>query len=187
MRSYFSILTIALATAAAIATPALGALKTGDVAQDFTTRGALGGKVFTLHLKEALKKGPVVLYFFPAAFTPGCSAEARAFAESIDQFKAQGATVIGMSADPVDKLADFSTKECASKFPVASAGPGIIKNYDVALTYTDKGGQSRTITNRTSYVIARDGRIVYTYSDPGAEMHVRNTLDAVRRLHAAAH
>lgn len=100
--------------ALALSLPAQAALAPGAPAKDFTTRGAQAGKVFTLHLQEALKKGPVVLYFFPAAFTPGCSAEARAFAESIDEFKKAGATVIGMSADPVDKLADFSTKDWAS-------------------------------------------------------------------------
>lgn len=183
MRSALFLLPFAIVAAV----PAQAALKKGDVAQDFTTRGALGGKVFTLHLKEALKKGPVVLYFFPAAFTPGCSAEARAFAESIGKFKAAGASVIGMSADPVDKLADFSTKECASKFPVASAGPGIIQNYDVALTYKDAGGQSKTITNRTSYVIAPDGRILYTYSDPSAGLHVKNSLDAVQQYRGEKH
>jgi peroxiredoxin len=167
--------------------PAHAALKTGDKAADFTTRGALGGKVFTLHLAEKLKKGPVVLYFFPAAFTPGCSAEARAFAEAVSDFEKEGASIVGMSADPVDKLADFSTKDCASKFPVASAGPGVIQKYDVALTYKNAAGVTQTITNRTSYVIAPDGKIIYAYTDSAAGAHVKNTLDAVRRYRAATH
>jgi peroxiredoxin len=166
------------------ALPANAALKEGAKAADFTTRGALAGKVFTLHLQEELKKGPVVLYFFPAAFTPGCSAEARAFAASIGDFHKAGASVIGMSADPVEKLADFSTKDCANKFPVASAGPMIIKNYDVALTYKNAGGEVQNITNRTSYVIAPDGEIIYSYSDPLAADHVKNTLASVQRYQA---
>ncbi|MGJ3648532.1 peroxiredoxin [Sphingomonas sp. GlSt437] len=177
---------IAALAAAGFAASADAALKSGATAADFTTRGALAGKVFTLNLKEQLKKGPVVLYFFPAAFTPGCSAEARAFAEHIGDFKAAGASVIGMSADPVDKLADFSTKDCANKFPVASAGPRVISDYDVALTYTGRDGKAATITNRTSYVIAPDGHIIFSLTDPAAGPHVQNTLDTVR-AYAKAH
>lgn len=177
---------IAALAALGLAASASAALKPGAKAADFTTRGALAGKVFTVNLKEQLKKGPVVLYFFPAAFTPGCSAEARAFAESIGEFKAAGASVIGMSADPVDKLADFSTKDCASKFPVASAGPRVITDYDVALTYKGADGKPNTITNRTSYVIAPDGSIIFSLTDPAAQPHVQNTLDAVR-AYAKAH
>ncbi|MBK6414149.1 peroxiredoxin [Sphingopyxis sp.] len=130
----------------------------GAKAPDFTTRGAIAGKIFTLKLSDYLKKGPVVLYFFPAAFTPGCTAEAHEFAEATDDFKAAGATVIGMSADPVDMLARFSKEECRDKFAVASAGPAIVKGYDVALPLP--GGR----TNRTSYVISKAGRIVYAHS-----------------------
>lgn len=154
---------------------ATSALPVGAKAPDFTTRGAMAGKVFTLKLAEQLKKGPVVLYFFPAAFTPGCTAEAHEFAEATDAFRAAGASVIGMSADPVDKLAKFSVEECRSKFPVASAGPGIIKAYDVALPV---GGMS----NRTSYVIAPTGRIVYAHSAMSYKDHVKNTLAAVRSM-----
>lgn len=165
--------------------PAEAALKEGAKAQDFTTRGAIAGKIFTVHLNDALKKGPVVLYFFPAAFTPGCSAEARAFAQSIEEFRKAGASVIGMSADPVDKLADFSSKDCAGQFAVASAGPAVIKAYDVALPIKNAQGETRMITNRTSYVIAPDGRVFYVHSDLNAADHVKNTLDAVRRLRAS--
>lgn len=154
---------------------ATSALPVGAKAPDFTTRGALGGKLFTLKLSDHLKKGAVVLYFFPAAFTPGCTAEAHEFAEATDDFKAAGATVIGMSADPVDKLARFSTEECRGKFAVASAGPAIIKAYDVALPV---GG----MTNRTSYVISRAGRIVYVHSAMNYKDHVKNTLAAVKAM-----
>lgn len=166
-----------------MSTPTLASLAPGATAPDFRTRGATAGVVSAVHLKALLKKGPVVVYFFPAAFTSGCSAEARAFAEAIPQFAQAGATVLGMSADPVDILADFSAKDCAGKFPVASAGPGVIKAYDVALgrNITGRDGRSRAATTRTSYVIAPDGKIFYVHDDPNYADHVRNTLDAVRR------
>lgn len=155
---------------------ATSALAVGAKAPDFTTRGALAGKLFTLTLSDQLKKGPVVLYFFPAAFTPGCTAEAHEFAEATDEFKAAGATVIGMSADPVDKLAKFSVEECRNKFAVASAGPSIVKAYDVAMPLNIGA------TNRTSYVIAPTGRIVYVHSAMSYKDHVRNTLAAVKAM-----
>lgn len=155
---------------------ATSALPVGAKAPDFTTRGALAGKIFTLTLSDQLKKGPVVLYFFPAAFTPGCTAEAHEFAEMSDEFNKAGATVIGMSADPVDKLAKFSVEECRNKFAVASAGPAIIKDYDVALPL--KAG----MTNRTSYVIAPTGRVAYVHSALSYKDHVKNTLAAVQAM-----
>jgi len=167
---------IAATAALVIPRAATSALPVGAKAPDFTTRGAIAGKVFTLKLSDYLKKGPVVLYFFPAAFTPGCTAEAHEFAEATDAFKAAGATVIGMSADPVDKLARFSKEECRDKFAVASAGPAVVKGYDVALPVP--GG----MTNRTSYVISKTGRIVYVHSAMSYKEHVKNTLTAVREM-----
>ena len=161
---------------------AMAALPVGAKAPDFTTRGAKGGKVFTLHLAEALKKGPVVLYFFPAAFTPGCTAEAREFAEKSDAFAKAGATIIGMSNDPVDKLARFSAEECRSKFAVASAGPDIVKGYDVALLPIADRPMLAGKTNRTSYVIAKSGRVAYVHSDLDYKDHVSGTLAAVQSL-----
>src|SRR5205085_5479423 len=122
----------AMVVTALAAAPAAAALKVGDKAPDFTTTGAVGGKEFKLHLAGELKKGPVVLYFFPKAFTSGCTAEAHAFSESIGDFKKAGAEVIGMSADNVATLKDFSVKECRSAFPVATATPETQKAYDVA-------------------------------------------------------
>jgi len=172
--------------AAVIATPAAATLATGAKVPDFTTRGATAGKISTINLKSVLKKGPVVLYFFPAAFTPGCSAEARAFAAAIGDFKKAGASVIGMSADPVEVLADFSKKDCAGKFPVASAGPAVVSGYDVGLgrTMIGKNGQPQAITARTSYVIAQNGTVFFVHNDMNYADHVRTTLDAVRRLQA---
>ena len=164
----------------ALASPAHAALPVGAAAPDFTTRGAIAGKVFTLNLAQQLKKGPVVLYFFPAAFTPGCTLEAHDFAEATDDFKALGATVIGLSADPVDTLAKFSVSECRNKFAVASAGPSLIAKYDVALPR--KAG----LSNRTSYVIAPDGKVAYVHSDLNHRDHVKNTLAAVRTWNSAS-
>jgi peroxiredoxin len=152
-------------------------LKVGANAPDFQTRGAVGGKQFNLKLSQQLRKGPVVLYFFPAAFTQGCTLETREFAEKIDEFRKAGATVVGMSGDPIEKLSRFSVEECRSKFPVATASAAIIDGYDVKL----KDG----LTNRTSYVIARNGKVVYAHSDMDYRHHVSNTLTAVRGLKAA--
>ena len=166
---------LAAAAALCFSVAANAALKAGAKAPNFQTRGALGGKQFTLKLGDALKRGPVVLYFFPAAFTTGCTLETREFAEKIDDFRKAGATVIGMSADPIDKLARFSEEECRGKFPVATASPALINAYDVAL-------EGKGITNRTSYVIAPDGRIAYVHSDMDYRQHVANTLAAVQRM-----
>lgn len=155
------------------------ALTPGATAPDFTTQGALAGKPFSVTLKQALKKGPVVLYFFPAAFTPGCTVEAHEFAEATPEFNKLGATVIGMSADPVDKLQRFSVEECRNKFAVATATPAVIQGYDVALAV--KPG----ITNRTSYVIAPNGKIVFAYTAMSPQGHVSGTLDAVKKWRAA--
>jgi peroxiredoxin len=135
--------------------------------------------VFQVHLAEQLKKGPVVLYFFPAAFTSGCSAEAHAFAERIGDFKKAGATVIGMSADPVDKLAKFSSADCAGKFAVATASPAVVAGYDVALGREIAG---RQVTKRTSYVIGHDGRVAFVHDDMNPAQHVALTLAAVGKL-----
>lgn len=169
------------AAAATLAVPAAATLAPGTQAPDFTTRGAIAGKVVRISLAEKLRHGPVVLYFFPAAFTPGCNAEAKAFAENIDAFQKAGATVIGMSADSVEDLQKFSSAECAGKFAVASAGPRVVQGYDVLLPRSVNG---RQVTNRTSYVIDRTGKIVFVHSDMSPADHIASTLDAVRKLNA---
>jgi peroxiredoxin Q/BCP len=167
--------------AALIAMPAYAALDIGTRAPDFTTQASLGGKVFTYSLADALKNGPVVLYFYPAAFTKGCTIEAHDFAEAIDKYKALGATVIGVSHDNIDKLNKFSVSECRSKFPVASdADQRIMKAYDAILAAKPQ------YANRTSYVIVPDGEIIYTYTDLHPDKHVENTLAALREW-AAGH
>jgi peroxiredoxin len=164
-----SALALALLPAAAPA-----ALPVGARAPDFTTTGALAGKPFRLRLREQLRHGPVVLYFYPKAFTEGCTLEAHAFSEASAQFRQSGARVIGMSADDQPTLARFSVEACRNAFPVATASSATIAAYDVPLV------QRPGLTNRTSYVIAPDGRIIYAYSDLNWSNHVSNTLAAVR-------
>lgn len=160
---------------AALAAPALAALPTGGKAPNFTLQATQGGDVFTFSLADALKKGPVVLYFYPAAFTTGCTIEAHEFADAIDQYKALGATVIGVSHDPIDKLQKFSVSECRSKFAVAAdTNQMVMKEYDAVLP------QHPDYANRTSYVIAPDGTIVYTYTSLDPSLHVQNTLTALK-------
>jgi thioredoxin-dependent peroxiredoxin len=165
----------------AIATPAFAALKPGDKAPDFTAPATLGGNEFIFSLDDALKKGPVVLYFFPKAFTKGCTAEAHEFAEASAQFKAAGATLIGMSADDIGTLHKFSTQECSSKFPVA-ADPDlkVIKAFDSVMVSTSS--KALNLSDRVSYVIGQDGNVAYTYSDRNPDKHVENTLTAVKAL-----
>jgi len=170
-------LLLGVLAALAIAPAAFAALATGAKAPDFTAPAVIGGKEFNYNLAEALKKGPVVVYFYPKAFTSGCSLEAHEFAEATDQFKALGATVIGVSRDDLPTLEKFSAQVCQSKFPVASDKDGsIVKQYQVQLGLMP-------LSNRTSFVIAPDGVITYVYSDLAAEKHVANTLAAVKALH----
>jgi peroxiredoxin Q/BCP len=161
---------------ALVALPAPAALPTGSRAPDFFTTGALAGKPFRLHLKQQLRKGTVVLYFFPKAFTKGCTLEARAFSEAKEQFRRAGARVIGMSADDLPTLQKFSVEECRNAFAVATATPEIIAAYDVALK------QKAGLTDRTSYVISPSGRIVMVHSDLDWSQHVAKTLAAARAL-----
>ena len=166
----------ALVFVAALSLPAAAALKIGDSAPDFTTQASMGGKVFAFHLADALKQGPVVLYFYPAAFTKGCTIEAHAFAEAMDRFKALGATVIGVSHDNIETLNKFSVSECRSKFPVAAdTDQKIMKAYDAILA------KAPQFADRTSYVIAPDGKVIYEYTDLDPTHHVENTMAAVQK------
>lgn len=170
-------LTLAFALLA-LAQPLGAALPVGAQAPDFQTTGALAGKPFTLHLKDQLKNGPLVLYFYPKAFTQGCTLEAKAFADAMPEFRKAGARVVGMSADDLETLKRFSTEACRNKFPVATASPETIKAYDVVLKAKPE------LTDRTSYVIDRSGRIVMVHSNLDWKDHVAKTLAAVRQLKA---
>jgi peroxiredoxin len=166
-------------TLAVLGGPASAALKTGDMAPDFTAPATLGGKDFTFHLADALKKGPVVVYFYPAAFTSGCTVEAHDFAEAMPQYQALGASVIGVSHDDMATLGKFSVSECQSKFPVASdSSRAIMKSYDAAM------GFLTPYADRVSYVIAQNGKIAFTYSAMDPDEHVSRTLKAVAALKA---
>jgi peroxiredoxin len=164
------------ASLAVVAQPLSAALPVGARAPDFRTMGALAGKPFRLHLAEQLKSGPVVLYFFPKAFTEGCTLETKAFADAMPKFRAAGARVIGMSADDLPTLKRFSTEACRSRFPVATASPATVKAYDVVLKMKPE------LTDRTSYVIGTDGRIKMVHSELDWKDHVSKTLAAVQAL-----
>lgn len=172
----------AVLCAAVTSVPALASLQVGAAAPDFKAQASLGGKVFDFSLEDALKKGPVVLYFYPAAFTKGCTIEAHDFAEAIDQYTKLGATVIGISHDTIDTLNKFSVSECRSKFAVA-ADPQltVAKEYDAVLA------PHPTYANRTSYVIAPNGKIIYTYTNLDPSQHVANTLQALQQYEASQH
>jgi peroxiredoxin len=172
---------LAAAAALALVLPAAAhaELTQGAAAPDFTTMGALAGKPMKVNLKALLAKGPVVLYFYPKAFTQGCTLEAHAFAEATPEFAAAGATVVGMSNDDLPTLQKFSTAECRDKFTVAAASKDVIKAYDVALKVA---GVSSGYTKRTSYVIAKTGKIVMVHSNMDYRDHVKLTLEAVQKL-----
>ncbi len=166
---------LALIGMTATFTTASAELPNGTKAPAFSTRAALAGKEFGFTLSSALAKGPVVLYFYPKAFTQGCTLEANAFAAAMPQFKAAGASVIGMSNDDIATLKRFSREECRDAFPVGVASAKVMSAYDVA-----SGGSG--YASRTSYVIARDGRIVAVHSNSDYRGHVEKTLAAVRAL-----
>lgn len=166
-----------LATAAAIlglvaVNPASAALAVGDAAPAFTAPGAQGGTMMTVDLAALLKQGPVVIFFFPSAFTEG--PECREFAENIDKFRAAGASVVGMSRDSVDTLSRFSTDQCDGKIPMASASETIVNGFDV-----NDGAMFNT---RTSFVIDAAGRIAFVHDEDDYSGHMQRTLAFVQGM-----
>lgn len=184
MRLKTTFKTLTAATLIALALPvtsAIAALQVGEKAPEFKLEAALAGKPTTFSLQQALKKGPVVLYFFPAAFSAGCTLEAHAFAEATDAFEKQGATVIGVTAGNVDQIEKFSKVECRDKFTVA-ADPGA----KVAAEYKNvMEMQGKTLSDRTSYVIAPDGKILLSYTDKNPNAHIQKAMDAVKQYRQA--
>jgi peroxiredoxin len=185
------VLAAAALCAAAISTPVWAALPVGSKAPDITAKAYENGNPSNFNLAAALKKGPVVLYFFPGAFTPGCNVEAQQFAAAIDKYKAAGAQVIGVTggfgnsarkstATPEggldEAVRDFSKEHCNGKFPVAAVTADTIKAYDVALT------QRPGWSNRTSYVIDKSGKITFAFENLGPDGHVDKTLAALAEL-----
>jgi peroxiredoxin Q/BCP len=178
-----------------LATPALAALKPGDAAPDFTAAGSLGGKDFKFSLKDALKKGPVVVYFYPSAYTNGCDIEAHTFAEQSDKFASAGASIIGVSADDLGRLHKFSADPnfCAGKFPIASdADTKIAQSFALNVTPPRAGAKdvnqteiSHAFIERVTYVIGKDGRILATLSSSTDKLspveHVEKSLEIVSK------
>jgi thioredoxin-dependent peroxiredoxin len=157
--------------------PAHAALDIGDRAPDFTASAALGGKVYEYSLGDALRKGPVVVYFFPAAYSEGCSVEAHQFAEAMPAFEALGASVVGVSADDIDTLSKFSVQACQSRFPVVSDDrQNVMRSYDAVLKTRPE------FANRISYVIAPDGSVAYHYMSLNPTKHVAKMLDALKAM-----
>lgn len=168
----------ALLTALLIPT-AHAALAVGAPAPDFTAEAAVGGQPFKFNLAEALKKGPVVLYFYPKAFTSGCTVEAHQFAEATDKFKGlANTTVIGMSNDNIDTLKKFSVEACRNKFAVAADPAGkVIRAYDVELKMVPG-----TMADRVSYLIAPDGKVAAVHASMNPDGHIDAMLKAAEKL-----
>lgn len=157
--------------------PAQAVLEAGDKAPDFTAQAAIGGEPFTFSLADALAKGPVVLYFYPKAFTSGCTIEAKAFADASPRFRELGATVIGVSSDDIETLKRFSVEACRNEFAVAADEESkVIKAYDAASSFF------RNSAARVSYVIDTSGKIVFTHDSMRPEGHITSTLEAVEKL-----
>src|SRR5579862_2049877 len=178
--------------AVAMAVPAFAALKAGDWAPEFTAQASLAGKDFSYSLKDALKKGPVVVYFYPSAYTGGCNLQAHTFAINIDKFKAAGATVIGVSLDSITRLNDFSADPnyCAGKFPTASDADGkIAKSYELKVM-DGKPGLKDTrgvdighgFAERTTFIVTPDGKIAATIGGLAPAENVDKALVAVQQL-----
>jgi peroxiredoxin Q/BCP len=190
--------------ASVVAFPAVAALKTGENAPAFKAQASLAGKTFQFSLADALKKGPVVVYFYPAAFTGGCNIEAHTFAQEKDQFDAAHATIIGISGDSIERLNAFSAdpQYCAGKFPVASDPDGSIgKSFDLAVktregapSYVDTRGvvlDNKVGIERTTFVITPDSKIVATFSSADDKIkpneHADKSLALVQQLAEAKH
>jgi peroxiredoxin len=195
IRSVLGVLGVLLL--ALVASPGFAALKQGDTAPDFKAQASLAGKEFTYSLHDALKKGPVVVYFYPAAFTGGCNLQAHTFAENHDKFAAAGATVIGVSLDSIARLNDFSAdpQYCAGKLPVASDEKGeIAKSYGVKITDTYKGEAVATMkdsrgneighstADRTTFILTPDGKVVAVIGGVAGDANAEKALAVVEGL-----
>jgi thioredoxin-dependent peroxiredoxin len=180
-------------TSTAICLPAWAALKDGDSAPDFTTQASLAGKEFKFSLTESLKKGPVVVYFYPSAYTQGCNVQAHTFSVNQEKFAAAGASVVGVSLDSIQRLNQFSAdpEYCAGKFPVASDANGsIAKSYDlnvrqIAGLKDTKGNEvDHGLAERTTFVVTPDGKIAATIGGMTPTENVMKALEAVQQLKA---
>ncbi|MBS1189881.1 MAG: bcp [Rhodocyclaceae bacterium] len=177
-----------------LALPAMAALNAGDKAPDFKAQASLAGKVFTFSLRDALRRGPVVIYFYPAAFTNSCNIQAHQFAADYEKFVAAGATVVGVSLDSIDRLNAFSADPnyCGGKVTVASDSDGsIARSYDLQVKepppgITDIQGIviEHGLVEQMTFVVAPDGKIAATVADGSPAANVAKALEAVQRLAA---
>ena len=194
MTRQFVALTATLALLLAALAPAQAALKAGDAAPAFTTQASLAGKSFTYSLGDALKKGPVVVYFYPSAYTQGCNIQAREFALNMDKFTAAGASIVGVSMDSIARLNDFSAdpEYCGGKVAVSSDADGAIaKSFDLKITEREGMKDSRGnaidhgFIERTTFVVTPDGKVAAAISGVPAAENVKQALAAVEQLEAA--
>lgn len=182
----------ALISTAWLSTPAWAALKEGDVAPDFKLQASLAGKAFSYALKDALKKGPVVVYFYPSAYTGGCNIQAHTFAVNVDKFAAAGASIVGVSLDSIQRLNDFSAdpEYCAGKIPVASdAGGKVAKAFDLAVNDIPAGRKDtrgveidHARVERTTFIVTPDGKVAATIGDLPPAANVEKALEVVQGL-----
>jgi thioredoxin-dependent peroxiredoxin len=187
-------LLLSVVLSSVIALPAMAALKEGDKAPDFKTQASLAGKDFTFSLKNALKKGPVVVYFYPSAYTGGCNIQAHTFAINSDKFAAAGATIIGVSLDSIKRLNDFSAdpQYCAGKFPTASDADGAIsKSFDLKVAEGKPGIKDTRgveidhgFAERTTFIVTSDGKIAATIGGMAPADNVTKALEEVQHLAA---
>jgi thioredoxin-dependent peroxiredoxin len=184
-------LLLSLLVSGTVVLPASAALKEGDLAPDFTAPASLAGKAFTFSLKKERKKGPVVVYFYPSAYTGGCNAQAHAFAANHDKFAAAGATIVGVSLDSIARLNDFSADPnyCAGAFPVVSDADGkIAKSFDLAVKEASPGKKDTRgadidhgFAERTTFLIATDGTITATIGGLASALNVDKALETVQQ------
>lgn len=180
---------------AALSWPACAALKEGDAAPDFKAQASLAGKAYAYSLKDALRKGPVVVYFYPSAFTGGCNLQAKTFADNVEKFASVGASIVGVSLDSIARLNDFSAdpQYCAGKIPVASDADGqIAKAYDLAVSKIPAGrkdtrGQDidHDRVDRTTFIVTPDGKVASTVGGVAPDVNVQQALEAVQKLASA--
>lgn len=181
-----------LIVASVFCLPSVAALKEGEKAPEFKAPASMSGKEFTFDLKHALKKGPVVVYFYPAAYTGGCDVEAHTFSENSDKFAAAGASIIGVSLDKIERLNKFSAdpQYCAGKIPVASDADGkIAKSYDLQVRGPKEGAKTVTgeeighgFAERTTFIVMPDGKIAATIGNMAPADNVQKTLETVQHL-----
>lgn len=186
--------TLLAISSAWLAAPAQAALKEGDAAPDFKLQASQAGKPFSYALKDALKRGPVVVYFYPSAFTNGCNVQAHLFAQNVDKFAAAGASIIGVSLDSIARLNDFSADPqfCAGKIPVASDADGkVARAFDLPITEIPAGRKDtrgveidHARTDRTTFIVTPDGRVAATVGGVAPDANVLKALEIVQQLAA---